>query len=510
MEHVYKWFEYIVLTYFFAYNSINLLCLVIARIDIKRKITGMGFADLDIAMNSPFTPPLSIIIPAYNEESSIEESVRSLLNLQFPRFEIIVVNDGSSDKTLEKLRHVFNMKPADINYMERITTATVRGFYQSKDRLPDHVIRFVVVDKENGGRADACNVGINASHCPYFFSTDADSIIDEKALIQTFRSVLDHKDVVAIGGQIAILNGSDIKDGKVVKPRLPKNSVARFQIVEYIRSFTMGRSAFSRMGSVIIISGAFGIFQKELVQKVGGYLTKYLTSKLAHEYTRPAAHTIGEDMELTIRLQRYIHEKKLKKTVAYVPQALCWTEVPESLKNLSKQRNRWQRGLMETLQFHRKMIFNKNYGRIGLFGLPYFFLFEFLGAYVEFLGYVSLPILFYLDVLNYSYAIWLFIFSVVYGILLSVSSIVMSAWAQKTAETDMSGKTLIYFDDLKEIFILILYGILENFGYRQLTVWWRIRGTIDFFRGKQGWDKFERTSFGKEVNNVEKKKYATS
>lgn len=488
--------EYFFLSYFIVYNSINLFYVVVAFHDVRRRVTSRGYEGFDLAMRSPFTPPLTIIVPAYNEEKTIVESVRSLLQLKFPRLEIVIVNDGSKDRTLPVILKAFNMKRIDINYIERIMTAPVKAYYESKARLPEHLQRFVLIDKENGGKADALNAGINASFCPYFVSIDADSIIDEAALLQAFRSVLDQQDIVAIGGQVAIVNSSEIKEGRVVQPRLSKNWVVRFQTVEYIRSFTMGRTALSRLKSILIISGVFSIFNKEFVQKIGGYLTRFLTSKISFEYTGKQAETVCEDMEIIVRLQRYLQEKKLKRRIAYVPHPLAWTEVPEDLKTLSKQRNRWQRGFIEALLYHRKILFNWKYGSVGLFAFPYFFLFEFFGAPVEFFGYLTLPLLFYLDHLNFTY-LYLFIgVSIVYGIFLSVLSVVISAWPAKTSETDITGKSLIYYRGVREIVILAIFGILENLGYRQLTAWWRFKAIIDFLRGKKGWEKFERKGFG--------------
>lgn len=498
-ESAYWIMGYLFISYFFIYNSINLFFILIANYDIRRKVIGRGFEDFDIVMRSPFTPPLSVIVPAYNEEKTIIESVRSLLNLQFPRLEIIIVNDGSNDKTLALLKHVFAMVRIDVNYMERITTAPVRGYYESRCELPGHIRRFVLIDKKNGGKADAINAGINASLCPYFVSIDADSMLDEAALLQAFRKMLDHSDVIAVGGQIAILNGCVVREGKVKRVSLPKKVITRFQIVEYIRAFTMGRSALARLDSLLIISGAFGIFHKEYVQKVGGYLTRYLTSKISREYTGIQNETVCEDMEIIVRMQRYIKEKKLSKRIDYVPHPLCWTEVPEDIKSLSKQRNRWQRGLIETISFNRKMLFNARYGRIGLFALPYYFLFEFIGAFVEFLGYITLPFLFFFDNWNYSYLFMFLVVSVVYGTLLSVSSVAISAWPEKTSETDVSGRSLIYFNNTKDITILAIYAFLENFGYRQMNVWWRVKALMHYLKGKKEWEKFERKGFGEDM-----------
>ena len=265
----------------------------------------------------------------------------------------------------------------------------------------------------------------------------------------------------------------------------------------------MGRTALSRLQSILIISGVFGIFNKEFVHKIGGYLTKHITSKIALEYTGDKVETVCEDMEIIVRIQRYIKEKKLHKRIAYVPHPLAWTETPEDYTSLSKQRNRWQRGLIETMVFHREMLFNKNYGRIGLFAFPYFFLFELCGAPIELFGYLTLPLLFLLDNLNYIYVYLFTAVAIVYGIFLSVLSVVMSAWPEKTSETDSTGKSLIYYNGLKEIFILVIAGIFENLGYRQLTLWWRLKAVRDYFKGKKGWDKFDRKGFSTNTQETE-------
>ncbi len=494
-EIIYRVLETFFILYFLAYNSLNLFFLFVSFRDIRRRTICRGFEDLDVALASPLTPPLSIIVPAYNEESVIVDSVRTLLGLEFPMLEIIVVNDGSTDATLAVLKKAFEMRRIDIDYLGRIATQPARGFYEAKGTLPGHISRFIAIDKDNGGRADATNAGINASRCPYFLSVDADSILDETALLQAFRAVLQNPDIVGIGGQIAIINGCKLKGAKVVERRMPKNCLARFQVVEYIRSFAVGRIAFAKYNALILISGAFGIYHKEFIQKIGGYLTPFLASKIVHEYAGAKEGTVCEDMELTVRMQRYIREKKLRKKIAYAPHPLCWTEVPETLSSLSKQRNRWQRGLIETLRYHRTMLFNRDYGFVGLFSIPYYFIFELLGAPIEFLGYLCLPALFFLDDFNYAYLVLFFAFSVLYGIVLSVAAVIVSAWPSRTSETDVSGSSLLYFKDSKDLAILLLYAVLENFGYRQMTVWWRIRGTVDYFRGKHGWDKFERKGF---------------
>ncbi len=498
MDMIYRFFEILFLSYFVVYNSVNLFFVIFSFSEVRRRVVGKAYEDLDMIMESPFTPPISIIVPAYNEEKTIVDSVSSLLNLKFPIFEIIIVNDGSVDGTLRVLKEAFEMRRVDINYIEGITTAPVVGFYESKKDLKDNIIRIVLIDKKNGGKADALNAGINGSTCSYFVSIDADSVVDEIALLQAFRVLLTNEDIIAIGGQVAILNGCEIEGGRIKKVRLPKSWIARFQIVEYIRSFTLGRTALSRLNCLLIISGVFGIFNKHYVERVGGYLTRHLTSKITREFTGYGRETVCEDMEIIVRIHRYLQEKKLKKKIFYVPHPLCWTEAPEDLSSLSKQRNRWHRGLMENVLFHKKMLFNPAYGRIGLFAFPYYAFFELLGAPVELLGYATLPLLFYVDKLNYTYLFLFFASSVGYGVLVSVASLVFSAWPEKGGKKEEPVETLISFTTAGEIATLAGFAVMENFGYRQATVFWRVKASIDFFTGKKGWEKFERIGFLKD------------
>jgi cellulose synthase/poly-beta-1,6-N-acetylglucosamine synthase-like glycosyltransferase len=327
-----------------------------------------GLDDRELLVNSPYTPPLSILVPAYNEEVTIVDSLKSLIALKLPRFEILIVNDGSSDNMMEVLKKELKLRRRDIPYREAIQTAAVQGLYEATCELPDSVVRMIVVDKANGGKADALNAGINASECPYVISMDADSVIDDDALLQIYRVMLERPDVAAVGGQIAVANGCTLRDGEVIDVGLPKSHLARIQIVEYLRSFTTARTALSRLNALLIVSGVFCIFRKDLLIKVGGYLTEHVRSKLVHEYAGMGSSTVCEDMEIVVRLHRYIYEKGLDLAILSMPYPICWTEVPERASDLSKQRGRWSRGFMEIMVYHREMIFNSRYGIVGWAG----------------------------------------------------------------------------------------------------------------------------------------------
>lgn len=486
----------IFLAYFGVYNGLNFVLLLLAFVDVRRRLHLKGLEDYALLADSPYTPPISILVPAYNEAVTIEASLKSLMALRFPSFEIIVVNDGSKDRTLQVLEEKLALRRRDFPYRAAIATAAVRGLYEATIPLPPSVSRLVVVDKANGGKADALNAGINASACPYVISMDADSLIDEVALSQIFRVLLENKEVAAVGGQVVVANGCKIQDGQVLEVHLPKSHLARMQILEYVRSFTMARTALSRFNALLIISGVFCIFEKELLIRIGGYLTEHVRSRLTHEYAGRGSSTVCEDMEIVVRLHRYIKEKGLGRTIVSLPYPICWTEVPENARDLGKQRGRWFRGFVEILVYHRSMLFNPRYGSIGLFGWPWLVVYDFLGLFIEAFGYVSLPLLAILKILSYKYLVVFLAISFGYGALISVLSLLVAYWSEPTGHHDARGHTLLARLRPRDLATLLLYSVFENLGYRQMSIVWRLRGLWDYLRKKKGWDKFERIGFG--------------
>jgi cellulose synthase/poly-beta-1,6-N-acetylglucosamine synthase-like glycosyltransferase len=489
-------FTWLFLIYFLAYHTFNFALLILAFVDVRKHLWMRALDDPDLLLNSPYTPPISMLVPAYNEAVTISASLRSLMALRLPRFEIIVVNDGSKDKTMAVLQETLQLRRRDFPYRPGIATARVRGLYEATIPLPPAVERLIVVDKENGGKADALNAGINASVCPFVISMDADSVIDDVALLQILRVLLERRDVAAIGGQVAVANGCKIENGRLVHVGLPKSHLARIQIVEYVRSFTAARTALSRWNALLIVSGVFCIFEKELLIRVGGYLTEHVKSRLVHEYAGRGSSTVCEDMEIVVRLHRYLQEKGLRKVILSTPYPICWTEVPERAGDLAKQRGRWFRGFVEILVYHRHMLFNPRYGMAGLVGWPSLFLFDFLGLFIEAFGYVSLPIFFALHILSIKY---LFLFLAVafgYGALVSVLSLMVAFWSEPGDPHEVHGKPLLASLPARQMALLLLYCIIENFGYRQMTIRWRFKGLVDYLRGKKSWEKFERIGFG--------------
>ena len=455
-------FDLAVLIYFLAINTINLTFTVIAFFRLRSHRRRWTTRALGGVMRSPATPGISIVAPAYNEEATVAESVRSLLLLNYPLFEVVLVNDGSKDRTLDVAIRTFDLVRAPATYEQPIPTRPVRGVYRSIGGAD-----LVMIDKENGGKADAMNAGINAARYPLVCIIDADSLLEEHALSRAVLPFLEDPQTVAAGGIIRIVNGSTVERGRVVDVRLPGSLLGSMQVVEYLRAFLAGRVAQSALKMLLVVSGAFGVFKRDAVVRAGGFRTD----------------TIGEDMELIVRLHRTYLERRIPYRIVFLPDPVCWTEAPESVAVLRRQRNRWQRGTLQVLGFHRRMLFNPKYGTVGLLALPYYLVFEALGPIIELLGYVVTAVAVAVGLIDFVFAELLFLAAVVYGTLISLLSVVLEELAFRR------------YPRVLDLVRLALYGIIENFGYRQLTTWWRLAGIVDYFRGRQGWGVMTRKGF---------------
>ncbi len=416
-------------------------------------------------MRSRAAPPISVIVPAYNEGATIRDNVMALLSLQYPDLRIIVVNDGSSDDTAERMVREFDMiETYVVREAETISHKPIRGIYRSYAHPS-----LLFIDKENGKKADAINVGLTCVRTPLFCVIDADSLLEPTALLQAVRPFTeDPGNVIAVGGTVGIVNGCKVRNGSVEEYRLPTNMLARLQVVEYIRAYLMARTAASRKGSLLLISGAFGIFRRDIAVAVGGYDTT----------------TVGEDMELVIKMHRHMLEHEAPYTIRYVPEPVCWTEAPESFKFLSNQRTRWQRGALECLARHRSLLFRPRYKRLGMVTLPTFVLVDLISPIAETLGYALLVIFLILGWLQPAFfmAITGFVFS--FGVLISILSLAL--------EQDEIQR----FSRPRDLLAVLLLAIFENFGYRQLNSLWRVKGLVQHFRGMTPtWGAMERKGF---------------
>ncbi len=461
-----KWF----IIYYVFVNFLYILFAFISLFEYKKQDLLWKIKNEDFLYENGIIAPISIIVPAYNEELTIVESLRSLLSLRYPNYEVIVVNDGSHDQTLKTLVEKFELKRVNYNFNELIHTMPVKAVYKNK-----FYTKLTVIDKENGGKADSLNVGINFSKNSYVCGIDADSLIEPSGLLRMMSSVLDYDSItLALGGSIVPVNGATVDHGLVTKYRLPKSQLARFQTIEYIRAFNAGRLGFSRMKCFLIVSGAFGLFEKRMLVEVGGYLTASSFRK----------DTVGEDMELVVRIARKASESNLDYRISYIPTARCYTEVPEESKSLLSQRNRWQKGLIDTLSYHRKMIFNRRYGTNGTIAMPYFFIFEMLAPVLELQIYTSIIAGLFFGIFDGVFILLLIVLTTFLGMFVSL----ISLYLQEKYTEPLT---------VKDILVLIFNAIIENLGWRQFMSLYRSLGYFTSFGKKHEWGKMSRVGFKK-------------
>ena len=453
-----------VIAYFLAVNLTYTLFLIISYKEILHHMRRNLFSNYRLMVQSELTPPVSILAPAFNEEPTVIESVKSLLKLSYGKYEVVVINDGSRDKTLHRLLTEFGMFKSRQIYQPFIRARSVRGIYKS--RMPEYK-NLTVVDKENGGKADALNVGINVARYEYVCCIDADSLLEADALQKVVKPFMEDETIIAVGGIVRIVNGCEVVNGRVATVELSRRWLPIFQVVEYFRAFLSGRMFWHGFNGLLIISGAFGLFKRSAVVEAGGY---------KHD-------TVGEDMELITRMHRIKREKREPYRIVFVPDPVCWTEAPESITVLARQRNRWHRGLLDTMLIHRKMLLNPRYGIVGLAAMPYFVFVELLGPAVEFFGYVVMFLLFILGALNLNMALLFFIVALFYGVMYSVGAVLLEEISFQR------------YPKPRDLAMLLSFGVIENFGYRHLTTWWRVKAFWDYFRGMSSWGAMQRKGF---------------
>ena len=462
----YDLFSYGIFFFSLALFGVYLLIALFSTREAKEYLNKASFTDYSTLAASDHAPGLSILAPAYNESATIIENVKSLLSVHYSVFEVIIINDGSKDDTLERLIPVYDLERIDYPFIPHISTKPVRGIYKSRNPVYH---RLIVVDKENGGKADALNVGLNIACHPYTVCIDVDCILEQDAMLKLVRPFLEAETekVIATGGVVRIANSCEVRDGKIVEVHLPKQFLPRMQTLEYIRAFLLGRMAWSRIDGLMLISGAFGAFDREIAIKAGGY---------NHQ-------TVGEDMELVVRMRRYMEERQLPYRVAYIPDPLCWTEAPSTFKILGRQRNRWTRGTIETLKMHRVMFFNRRYRVLGMISYPYWFFFEFLAPLIEFTGFVGFIVFALLGWVDWPFFTALFLLVYSFSVLYSSFAILMEVL------------TYNQYKKRKEIFKLLAAALVEPFVFHPFVVWSAVKGNIDLLRKKNSWGEMTRQGF---------------
>lgn len=458
MVDVFTWMGYFILCYFILLQLYMFYLAIRSAAVLRRSHHLNRFGRVGEMLSSHRVPPVSIVIPAYNEEQGIVDSIRSMAIVNYPRLEIVITNDGSTDGTLRRLIEAFDLEKVRIPYRPDIDTRPVRAVYRTHSP-----IQITVVDKENGGRADALNAGINAARYPYALCTDADVILDAECLVKAMRHVVEDRDrTIAVGGNIRPLNGCTLELGHLVEASVPKKLIPRMQVLEYLRTFVTSRPAWSAMNALPLVSGAFGIWKRTAVISVGGFT---------------AGH-FGEDMDLTMKLHRYHMDREIPYRIVYEPGAVIWTEVPDTGRVLKRQRIRWHRGLMTVVSDFRGVTFNPRYGKVGMVTWPGMVLFEYLAPIIEFAGWFVIPLSIYFGALNIPLLIVFIALAYGVGVVNSLTAILVD-------------ESFGYYESPMDVFRIVVIALIENFGLRQRTVLWRIRA---LFGGKstRSWGNMER------------------
>jgi poly-beta-1,6-N-acetyl-D-glucosamine synthase len=437
----------------------------ISILEMRKYMHKNYFVDYKYILSSPFAPGISLVAPAYNEGVTIIENVKSLMSIMYNNYEVIIINDGSKDDTLAKMIGAFNLVKVAFDLQSTVKTKPVRGIYKSTNRA---FKKLIVVDKENGGKADALNVGLNISSRRLVACIDVDCIIEPDALLKMVKPFLENpQEVIASGGVVRIANSCVIEEGRLIEIRLPEKFIARVQVLEYMRAFLLGRMAWSKLNGLMLISGAFGLFRRDIAIKAGGY----------------NHNTVGEDMELVVRMRRYMYENKKEHRVVYIPDPLCWTEAPSSYEILGRQRNRWARGTFETLKIHKEMFFNRKYGLLGMVSYPFWYFYEWMSPFVEASGLIFFFILAIFGWVNWTF--FLCLLAAVYSFAIFISMLALLS-------EEMS---YFKYTHKRDIFKMILVAFVEPFWFHPRVVWWSLKGNFDLFKGKKAWGEMTRQGF---------------
>lgn len=467
LDNILNIYAYFIGVFSFTYIICYTILAMLSYYAIKKHLNTKYYIPNNVIIKSNYIPGVSVVAPAFNEGATVVFNVKSLLSLTYPKYEVVLVNDGSTDDTLQKLIDEFELIKVDFYYQEKIKTSTVRGHYKSTNPLYS---KLLVVDKENGkSKADASNAGINSTKYPLFLCTDVDCILKNDTIIKLAKPFIEGKKrVIATGAGIRISNSCEVKDGFLVKIHFPKGWYPRFQELEYVRAFLFGRMAWSQINGLLLVSGGLGMFDKEIAVAAGGYWHK----------------SLGEDMELITRMRKYMYDNKLPFSIQYIPESLCWTEVPATREVLIRQRVRWARGLIQTLYLHKNIFFNPKYEKTGFLIFPYFFFFEFLIPILELTGVIVLILGFFILDVNYINFLYLSLIVYLFYLIITFISILLDDIIYKN------------YANTKEIVILVLMAMIEPFCYHPVNVYASLKGYYHFFRQKeQSWGNMQRQGF---------------
>lgn len=472
--YITKIYEHAIFFYCLCLFALYALLAFLSFLTIRRNIWKNRIRENITMTASPLTPGISVIAPAYNEGVTIIPNVRSLLALNYPRFEVVIVNDGSTDDTLDKLVNEFELIPVEFAYHQQIPSQAVKRYFKSVN--PAYA-GLLIVDKENGkSKADAMNAGINAASFAYFLNTDVDCILDRNALLKLIRPFMDEeKRMIATGATLRMSNSCEMNAGVLTRIRPPKECLPRFQELEYIRSFVLGKMGWTSINAVPNVSGGLGMFDKEIVISAGGYDPK----------------SLEEDMDMLVRMCKYMCEAEQEYLVCYIPETLCWTEGPATIKIFGRQRTRWARGLLQIFSAHRSVLFNPKYKKLGWIVFPYNFFFELLAPVIECIGWLYYIYIIAFNIINWDFALILLLFIYTFSVLISFLAVL---WDQLTFR---------YYKSWREVMSLCGMAFLESFIYHPLSVFFAIKGYIYQLSGKKhGWGNMQRRGFNRQPANT--------
>lgn len=453
---------WLALAYLAAVNTFYAVLLCAACVELRRHTRRIWHEQRSRLLGSPVAPRLSMLAPAFNEESTVVESVRALLTLRYPDLEVVLINDGSSDATVEVLEREFDLAPIHPVYRRRMQHQPIRAIYRSRQKPS-----LVVVDKHNGGKADALNAGLNVASGELVCAMDADTLIEPDGLLRMVRPFLYRDDVVAVGATIRVANSCVVRRGRVVAARVPRRPLPGVQVVEYLRAFLFGRCGWNLLGGNLIVSGAFGLFVRDAVIQAGGY----------------ANDTVGEDMELVARLRRRGHEDGGPRRVEFIPDPVAWTEVPETLRVLARQRDRWHRGLADVLWRHRAVALRPRYGSLGMIAYPLFVLTDLMPPVLEIAGLAAAVAGVAIGALDPAFLLAFTLAAYGYGIVLNAATLLLEEL------------TFARYRTVRDRLLLFAWMALENVGFRQLRSLWAVRGLVKYLRGDRQWGTMTRKGF---------------
>jgi len=439
-------------TIFVVFTLISLTQAIIGCVAVLLRFREVPAEDVYKVLKSNSLPTITFVVPAYNENKDIVHTVKNMLSLSYRYKRVIIVNDGSTDNTFELLNNNFFLHPVPPSSPGIFETSEIKSYYAST-KYPD----LLVVDKVNGGKADALNAGLNACSSEIVVCADADTLVDDMALNRLIRPFLLHPNTVAAHASIGNVNGCTIADNRIAKVNFPKKMLLGFQVIDFMKGFLVERLGLSWTQGTLVIPGNFGMFKMKTLIDIGGY----------------DRSSIIEDTEIITRMHMYYLSKKIPYRIEYLPDIVAWTEAPETIRTLGKQRLRWYKGTTQNIWQYRNMWFNPKYRSIGLFVCP-MTVFEKIAPLIEISGFIILMLAIFNSqvdpflVLSLAAVSWCFL------ILLVLLSLVIEFIAYETYTS--------WID-----FLRILKCVFCYTGYHYLLMWWRVKGLYAPKPKRAGW-----------------------